>query len=53
MDLKVHDDRPIPKDVPGADIMNSRVDPKIDLDRTEELFDGIQVRLNLFSCALN
>ncbi|KXN89682.1 Mitogen-activated protein kinase kinase kinase 5 [Leucoagaricus sp. SymC.cos] len=42
VDLKIHDDRPVPKDVPGAGIMKSRVEPKINLNRVEELFDQIR-----------
>ncbi|KXN81648.1 hypothetical protein AN958_04070 [Leucoagaricus sp. SymC.cos] len=45
VDLKIHDDRPAPKDVPGAEIMKSRVESKIDLNRVEELFDQIREKI--------
>ncbi|KXN85809.1 Tyrosine-protein kinase CSK [Leucoagaricus sp. SymC.cos] len=45
VDLKIHDDRPTVKDAPGVNILKSRVNPKIDLTRVEELFNQIKGKL--------
>ncbi|KXN89052.1 Cytokinesis protein sepH [Leucoagaricus sp. SymC.cos] len=37
VDLKIHDDRPASKTVPGAEISKLRVDPKLNLTCVEEL----------------
>ncbi|KAF5361836.1 hypothetical protein D9756_002616 [Leucocoprinus leucothites] len=41
-DMKVWDDRPPMKDVPGADIFRPRLDPEIDLNRAGEILDKLQ-----------
>jgi len=48
VDLKIQDDRAVPKEAPGAEILKSRTDPKTDLNRMEELLGEIQVRQYLF-----
>jgi len=48
--LKIQDDRPVPKEAPGAEILKSRADPKTDLNRMEDLFDEIQVYRTVFLC---
>ncbi|KXN85808.1 hypothetical protein AN958_10815 [Leucoagaricus sp. SymC.cos] len=45
VDLKIRDDRPVSKNVPGAEIMKSRVEPRIDLDRVEELIGEIRAQI--------
>ncbi|KXN82813.1 Serine/threonine-protein kinase HT1 [Leucoagaricus sp. SymC.cos] len=45
VDMKIYDDRPAVKDAPGANILKSRVNPKIDLTRVEELFNEIKEKL--------
>ncbi|KXN84851.1 Serine/threonine-protein kinase HT1 [Leucoagaricus sp. SymC.cos] len=45
VDMKIHDYRPAVKDAPGADILKSRVNPKINLTRVEELFDQVKEKL--------
>ncbi|KXN89685.1 hypothetical protein AN958_05347 [Leucoagaricus sp. SymC.cos] len=45
VDLKIHDDHLVPKDVPGAGIMKSRVEPKINLNQVEELFNQIREQI--------
>ncbi|KXN81902.1 Mitogen-activated protein kinase kinase kinase YODA [Leucoagaricus sp. SymC.cos] len=45
VDMKIYDDRPAVKDAPGASILKSRVNPKIDLTRVEELFDQVKEKL--------
>ncbi|KXN89008.1 Ribosomal protein S6 kinase alpha-5 [Leucoagaricus sp. SymC.cos] len=43
VDLKIWDDRPVAKTIPGAEILKLRSDSKIDLVRVEELLDQLQV----------
>ncbi|KXN82811.1 Mitogen-activated protein kinase kinase kinase YODA [Leucoagaricus sp. SymC.cos] len=45
VNMKIYDDRPAVKDAPGANILKSRVNPKIDLTRVEELFNEIKEKL--------
>ncbi|KAJ3563796.1 hypothetical protein NP233_g8706 [Leucocoprinus birnbaumii] len=44
-DMKVWDDRPAMKAVPGADIFKLRFKPDIDLNRVGEILDKIQVKV--------
>ncbi|KXN92521.1 Mitogen-activated protein kinase kinase kinase 5 [Leucoagaricus sp. SymC.cos] len=39
VDMKIQEDHPVVKDAPGADILKSRVNPKINLTLVEELFN--------------
>ncbi|KXN84534.1 Cytokinesis protein sepH [Leucoagaricus sp. SymC.cos] len=43
IDLKIWDDRPAAKAIPGAEILKLRSEPKIDLVRVEELLDQLQI----------
>ncbi|KXN89687.1 Serine/threonine-protein kinase CTR1 [Leucoagaricus sp. SymC.cos] len=45
VDMKIYNDRPAVKDAPGANILKSRVNPKIDLTCVEELFDQVKEKL--------
>ncbi|KXN84543.1 hypothetical protein AN958_12354 [Leucoagaricus sp. SymC.cos] len=45
-DLKIWDDRPTAKTIPGAEILKLRSEPKIDLVRVEELLDQLQSKLD-------
>ncbi|KXN84857.1 Alpha-xylosidase [Leucoagaricus sp. SymC.cos] len=45
VDMKIQEDRPAVKDAPGADILKSRVNPKINLTLVEELFDRVKEKL--------
>ncbi|KXN81654.1 Ribosomal protein S6 kinase alpha-5 [Leucoagaricus sp. SymC.cos] len=45
-DLKIWDDRPAAKTIPGAEILKLRSEPKIDLVRVEELLDQLQHKLD-------
>ncbi|KXN83031.1 Ribosomal protein S6 kinase alpha-5 [Leucoagaricus sp. SymC.cos] len=46
VDLKIWDDRPTAKTIPGAEILKHRSEPKIDLVRVEELLDQLQSKLD-------
>ncbi|KXN82288.1 Ribosomal protein S6 kinase alpha-5 [Leucoagaricus sp. SymC.cos] len=46
VDLKIWDDRPAAKTIPGAEILKLRSEPKIDLVRVEELLDHLQSKLD-------
>ncbi|KXN84852.1 Cell division control protein 15 [Leucoagaricus sp. SymC.cos] len=41
VDMKIHDDRPVMKNTPGADVLKLRVEPKINFHRMEELLDEV------------
>ncbi|KXN90938.1 Cell division control protein 15 [Leucoagaricus sp. SymC.cos] len=43
--LKIHDDRPESKVVPGAEVLKYRVEPKMNLTRMEELLDQIREKV--------
>ncbi|KXN89684.1 hypothetical protein AN958_05346 [Leucoagaricus sp. SymC.cos] len=45
VNMKIYDDHLAVKDVPGTNILKSRVNPKIDLTRVEELFDQVKEKL--------
>ncbi|KXN85983.1 Ribosomal protein S6 kinase alpha-5 [Leucoagaricus sp. SymC.cos] len=46
VDLKIWDDRPAAKTIPGAEILKLWSEPKIDLARVEELLDQLQSKLD-------
>ncbi|KXN83033.1 Cytokinesis protein sepH [Leucoagaricus sp. SymC.cos] len=47
VDLKIWDDRPAAKTIPGAEILKLWSEPKIDLARVEELLDQLQSKLDV------
>ncbi|KXN91219.1 hypothetical protein AN958_01917 [Leucoagaricus sp. SymC.cos] len=46
VDLKVSDDRPAPESIPDAKILKLVSEPKIDLNRVDELLNQVQRKLD-------
>ncbi|KXN84000.1 Serine/threonine-protein kinase HT1 [Leucoagaricus sp. SymC.cos] len=46
IDLKIWDDRPAAKTIPGAEILKLRSEPKLDLNRVEELIEQVHLKMD-------